>query len=137
MEFHAVVVRPILAVAGVETGQEGVGATVSEDDWTGKLVRDHVPDIIRTTGSEPITRIADAEEYSYALLAKLQEECLEFFLARDKNARVAELVDILEVAYAIAADLGVSAGRLDLMRAAKAADRGTFTKRVIWGGNLS
>ncbi|MCY0932159.1 nucleoside triphosphate pyrophosphohydrolase [Streptomyces sp. H27-H1] len=46
-----------------------------------------------------------------------------------------ELADILEVAYALAADLGVSPEQLENIRAAKASQRGGFTKRIVWTGN--
>jgi predicted house-cleaning noncanonical NTP pyrophosphatase (MazG superfamily) len=48
-----------------------------------------------------------------------------------------ELADVLEVVLALAADLGLDAGGLEKLRAAKVADRGSFTKRIVWCGNLS
>jgi predicted house-cleaning noncanonical NTP pyrophosphatase (MazG superfamily) len=101
----------------------------------GKLVRDGIPAIIRAQGAEPCTRIASPAEYHRLLGDKLREETDEA-LAADDAGVLGELADVLEVVYAIAADLGVTAGRLDEVRAAKAAERGTFAGRVVWSGNL-
>ncbi|WUJ72266.1 nucleoside triphosphate pyrophosphohydrolase [Kribbella soli] len=99
----------------------------------GKLVRDRIPEIIRGSGAEPITYRAGAAEYRRRLRDKLLEEVDEF-LAADGEASVEELADILEVVYALAADLGTTKEDLETTRAAKAAERGTFDNRVIWTG---
>lgn len=101
----------------------------------GKLVRDKIPDIIRAQGGEPRTRIATPGEYRLLLLDKLREETDEVCRADDAG-RLGELADVLEVLYAIAADLGADAARLDEVRAAKAAERGGFAGRVVWSGNI-
>lgn len=101
----------------------------------GKLVRDKIPQIIRVQGGEPILRIADAGEYRELLWAKLAEEVGELTAADDAHAPE-ELADVLEVVLALAADLGVDAGQLEHLRAAKAAERGSFAKRIVWCGNV-
>ncbi|WP_329002784.1 nucleoside triphosphate pyrophosphohydrolase [Kribbella sp. NBC_00709] len=100
---------------------------------TGKLVRDRIPEIIRASGTEPITYQADPAEFRRRLRDKLPEEVDEFLTADDETA-VEELADILEVVYALAADLGTTKDHLETTRAAKAAARGAFTNRVIWTG---
>jgi predicted house-cleaning noncanonical NTP pyrophosphatase (MazG superfamily) len=99
----------------------------------GKLVRDRVPEIIRASGAEPITYRAESAEYRRRLHDKLLEEVDEFLTA-DGATAVEELADILEVVYALAADLGTTKEHLETTRAAKAIERGTFTDRVIWTG---
>jgi predicted house-cleaning noncanonical NTP pyrophosphatase (MazG superfamily) len=100
-----------------------------------KLVRDRVPQFIRAQGDEPIVRIADRGEYRELLCAKLVEEAHEVVMADD--ARLPEeLADVLEVVLALAADLGFDAGGLERLRAAKATERGSFTERIVWSGNL-
>ena len=42
-----------------------------------KLVRDNIPDIIRSNGEEPITRVLDDEEYWTYLVKKDSEELEE------------------------------------------------------------
>jgi predicted house-cleaning noncanonical NTP pyrophosphatase (MazG superfamily) len=62
-----------------------------------KLVRDRIPELIKSKGIVPITHIASNEEYQQKLRAKLQEEVDEFL--EDSNEE--ELADILEVIYAL------------------------------------
>jgi predicted house-cleaning noncanonical NTP pyrophosphatase (MazG superfamily) len=100
----------------------------------GKLVRDEIPQIIRAQGGEPILRIADAGEYRELLWAKLAEETAELAAADDAHAPE-ELADVVEVVLALAADHGIDARQLEKLRAAKAAERGSFTKRIVWCGN--
>ncbi|TCM51805.1 nucleoside triphosphate pyrophosphohydrolase [Kribbella sp. VKM Ac-2568] len=99
----------------------------------GKLVRDLIPDIIRAKGEEPITYRADAAEYRRRLRDKLAEEVDEFLTADDEDAPE-ELADVLEVVYALAANLGVSRDQLEKIRQEKAAARGGFAERIVWSG---
>ena len=98
----------------------------------GKLVRDKIPQIIRSKGQEPIAYVADAEEYAARLRDKLTEEVAEFFASGNDPE---ELADILEVLYALAEQAGTGAQQLEKLRAAKAEERGGFADRVIWSGN--
>ncbi len=92
-----------------------------------KLVRDRIPEIIRSKGKTPIIHIASDEEYEKKLRAKLQEEVDEFLQDPDKE----ELADILEVIYALCDLYGVSRDKLEEFRAKKARERGGFKKKVI------
>ncbi|WP_153813553.1 nucleoside triphosphate pyrophosphohydrolase [Streptomyces sp. SUK 48] len=103
-------------------------------DKHGKLVRDRIPQIIRDSGAEPLFHIADRAEYRDRLRDKLREEVAEF-LAADGDAAPEELADVLEVVYALAANLEVGRDRLEQLRAAKAAERGGFSERIVWRGN--
>lgn len=98
----------------------------------GKLVRDKIPEIIRSKGLEPVTWKASAEEYGARLRDKLQEEVAEF-LASDNDPE--ELADILEVLYALAEQAGTDRQQLEKLRAVKADERGGFTGRIVWTGN--
>ncbi|MEV6757052.1 nucleoside triphosphate pyrophosphohydrolase [Streptomyces sp. NPDC051214] len=99
-----------------------------------KLVRDRIPQIIREAGAEPVIHTADAEEYRARLREKLGEEVAEFLGADDAQAPE-ELADVLEVVYALAADLGVTQEQLEKIREAKAKERGGFAERVVMSGN--
>ncbi len=100
---------------------------------TSKLVRDRIPEIIRANGEDPTYYTADPAEYRNRLRAKLTEEVTEFLAATDDDASD-ELADILEVVYALAADLNLTQPQLDKIRHAKATTKGAFTDRIIWTG---
>jgi predicted house-cleaning noncanonical NTP pyrophosphatase (MazG superfamily) len=99
----------------------------------GKLVRDKIPQIIRSKGLEPVVYTASTEEYAARLRDKLREEVEEFIASGDDPE---ELADILEVLYALAVQAGTDLGQVEKLRAAKAEERGGFDDRVIWSGNL-
>jgi len=92
-----------------------------------KLVRDKIPEIIEKKGIMPITHIADNKEYWQKLKEKLQEEVDEFV----KNDNKEELIDILEVIYAICDFKNLDKEKLELLRKRKVKQRGRFKKRII------
>jgi len=96
----------------------------------GKLVRDRIPEIIKTNGEEPIIRILDDEEYKKQLELKLLEECNEVTESLSKD-RIEELADLLEVAIALAKI--ENATLEDIVNAAneKKEKRGAFDKRIF------
>ncbi|MFE9803880.1 nucleoside triphosphate pyrophosphohydrolase [Streptomyces goshikiensis] len=100
----------------------------------GKLVRDRIPQIIRADGAEPEVYVADPAEYRKRLRAKLEEEVAEYMEADETDAPE-ELADVLEVAFALAADLGVDPAQLEKIRASKAEQLGGFAERIVWTGN--
>ena len=98
----------------------------------GKLVRDRIPEIIRSEGLEPVVRTASPGEYAERLRDKLREEVAEFL---DSDNNLEELADILEVTYALAELAGSDREQLEALRAAKAEERGAFAGRLVWSGN--
>lgn len=94
---------------------------------TAKLVRDRIPAIIRATGEIPVTRTAGPDEYQALLRDKLVEEASEFRDSGDPE----ELADVLEVLHAAVRGIGVDWEQVEKLRAAKAAERGGFTGRVV------
>jgi predicted house-cleaning noncanonical NTP pyrophosphatase (MazG superfamily) len=109
---------------------DAAGVTAGMRD--GKLVRDKIPQIIRSKGQEPLIYTASPEEYGIRLRDKLREE-VEEFLASDNDPE--ELADILEVLHALADQTGADQQQLEKLRATKAEMRGGFAGRVIWSGN--
>lgn len=101
---------------------------------TGKLVRDKIPEIIRANGGVPILRTASAQEYPGLLRDKLREEAGEAATA-SRGHLAGELADVLEAVSAIAADAGISPQELEQARAAKTAERGGFSRGLVWLGN--
>ncbi|XVV02472.1 nucleoside triphosphate pyrophosphohydrolase [Actinosynnema sp. CA-248983] len=98
-----------------------------------KLVRDRIPELIEREGRQACVRVAQPNEYHHLLRQKLAEEVREFLDGDDPE----ELADILEVLLALAQDVGLSAGDLETIRAVKAAERGAFTKRLVWSPQAS
>ena len=66
-----------------------------------KLVRDNIPNIIKSNGETPITRILTNEEYKQELEKKLYEEYQEVLESSGEN-RIEELADMLEVIKSLA-----------------------------------
>jgi predicted house-cleaning noncanonical NTP pyrophosphatase (MazG superfamily) len=116
-----------VVTAGQERQTAGRGAMSQ-----GKLVRDKIPQIIRSKGLEPVIYTADSDEYDTRLRDKLREE-VEEFIASDSDPE--ELADVLEVLYALAERAGTDSQQLEKLRMAKAEERGGFANRIIWSGN--
>ncbi len=96
-----------------------------------KLVRDKIPQIIRSAGKTPITRILSEEEYLVELDKKLNEEIAEY--QADKS--IEEMADVLEMLYAICEARGHSIEELHQVRDKKREERGGFEERIFWSGN--
>lgn len=94
-----------------------------------KLVRDRIPDIISQNGAHLVdcSYLLDDEGYMEELENKLDEEITEFHDSKE----VEELVDIMEVVYAIAELKGVTRFQLDLIRHKKASEKGGFKDRIF------
>lgn len=92
-----------------------------------KLVRDRIPDIIAAAGDRPTSRVLDRAEYIHELRRKLVEEVGEFNTSNDAE----ELIDILEVVYAIASRMGIYPILLDKLRQSKKEKRGGFDAKTI------
>ncbi len=92
-----------------------------------KLVRDKIPEIIKSNGSVPIIHTASSEEYQQKLKAKLQEEVNEFI--EDSNEE--ELADILEVVYTLCDLYNFDKDKLEQLRIDKAKKRGRFKDKII------
>lgn len=92
-----------------------------------KLVRDLIPEIIQSSGKSCITAILSDEDYLRMIDAKLDEELAEYH----KDQNIEELADLLEVLYAAARARGYTLEQLEAVRTEKAANRGTFEKRLL------
>ena len=95
-----------------------------------KLVRDNIPDIIRSDNEKPVTRILTDAEYEKELYRKLAEECKEVYRAEDNDEACKELADVLEVIRAIANVKGKTLEDIIKLADDKRNKRGGFSKRV-------
>ena len=92
-----------------------------------KLVRDKIPEYIKSEGGNAIVHIADDKEYWQKLKEKLQEEVNEFMEAES----IEEMADVLEVIDAISDFKDFDRINLEKVRNKKAEERGKFKDKII------
>ncbi len=92
-----------------------------------KLVRDKIPEIIKSQGREPIIRILDQQEYKTELEKKLDEEVSEYHSSKE----IEELADILEVVYALCEADGYAKEELEQVCQRKHEVRGGFAGKIF------
>ncbi len=92
-----------------------------------KLVRDKIPEIIKSRGDKCITHLADEAEYWQKLKEKLIEEVEEF--VQDPSQE--ELADIYEVIEAIIEYKKFDKQEILQIQKEKAGKRGKFAKKII------
>lgn len=92
-----------------------------------KLVRDKIPEILKDRGLRCSYRVLDRGGYRKLLVSKLYEEIGEFI----KDGDPEELVDILEVVYAIAEEYGYSEKDINSHREYKKNAKGGFKERIL------
>lgn len=92
-----------------------------------KLVRDRIPEIIAAESRVAEIRVLDHSSFIDELRIKLVEEVTEY----GKSGDTTELVDVLEVLYALASNDGVSRDDLENMRLRKLDERGGFDLRLF------
>jgi predicted house-cleaning noncanonical NTP pyrophosphatase (MazG superfamily) len=99
------------------------GETIEFD----KLVRDNVPDLIRESGDDPETHVADDSEYRHRLREKLVEEAVEFRESGDPE----ELADVFAVVGAICRADDIDREELEQLGREKTRERGAFEDRLV------
>ncbi len=95
-----------------------------------KLVRDGIPNIIRSKGETPVERKLGDEEYKRELDNKLFEEAKEVVGADNRTDRLEELADVLEIIRAMAKLEGSSLDEIVSIANGKSAKRGGFDDRI-------
>lgn len=78
-----------------------------------KFVRDNIPAIIEKNGETCVRRTLSDKEYEDAL------DCAE------------EMADVMEVLYAMGKTCAVSKREIEQVRSQKAAEKGTFSKKIF------
>jgi diadenosine tetraphosphate (Ap4A) HIT family hydrolase/predicted house-cleaning noncanonical NTP pyrophosphatase (MazG superfamily) len=95
-----------------------------------KLIRDHLPDIMRNKGILVHERVMEQDEFIAKLHDKLQEEAKEIKHAKDKAELADELADMLEVIYALSMATGISLEQIEKARLAKLEAKGGFDRKI-------
>lgn len=96
-----------------------------------KLIRDRLPQIMRSQGLAVFDRRLDDDEFVAALKDKLQEEAQEVREATSPAELADELADVMEVILALIQASGLSLDEIEASRLAKRSERGGFDQRVF------
>ena len=97
----------------------------------GKLVRDRIPEIIRSRGERAEYHVLDDEAYKKALLEKLCEETAELL----DNPSLEERADVAEVLRTLDEIFGFSSEAVETARRDKRETRGGFDRRIYLEGS--
>ena len=92
-----------------------------------KLVRDRIPEIIKSDGNSAKTKILTDGEYIAELDKKLIEEMNEYL----ESGSLEELADLSEVIRAVTLARGHSLEQLENLCTDKAEKRGGFEKKIF------
>ena len=98
-----------------------------------KLIRDKIPEIIKSKGGEYKIRTLQKREFEKELKKKLLEESKEI-LEAPKKELVNELSDVLEIIKSIASHFKIDFKEIEKCQIKRKKERGGFLKRLflIW-----
>lgn len=92
-----------------------------------KLVRDKIPDIIRSSGRTCRTKVASGDELIAYIIAKIHEELAEF----EESQSIEELADLYEALEALLVAKGFTPAKLAFARRKKGESNGFFDKKLV------
>ncbi|CAM4067109.1 phosphoribosyl-ATP pyrophosphohydrolase [Mesobacillus thioparans] len=95
-----------------------------------KLVRDLFPELMKNKGKKIEYEILQGSDYSEKLMEKFNEE-VEKFRNAGTDRLLSEIVDLLEVVYAIAEHRGITESEVEFMRQLKKTRSGGFRKKIL------
>ena len=117
----------------IGSGYGNINITEDMVNWIGqyynKLVRDNIPEIIKSNGEKPIIKILDDKSYKEELEKKLYEEYLEVLESSGKD-RIEELADMLEIIKALAKLENSNLEDVIEVANEKVKKRGAFDKKI-------
>jgi len=96
-----------------------------------KLVRDKIPEIIRSKKKAFKVSILTKEKYRKALKEKIDEEAKELLEAKTNKDVLNELADIQELINAVAKNHKITVKTLENKRKEKTKERGGFEKKIF------
>lgn len=97
----------------------------------GKLVRDNIPEIIKSQGNTPETEILTPELYTKYLKLKIAEEAKEVSETTTHAEEVEEIADLLEVVYALAKTADIQLDEIEKARVEKRKNKGGFDSKIF------
>jgi predicted house-cleaning noncanonical NTP pyrophosphatase (MazG superfamily) len=96
-----------------------------------KLVRDKIPEIIKSSGKEFRTKQLNEAEFIKELRTKLNEEISEYIEADTDGQALEELADILEIIHSLAEVHSSNFERVEDIRQDKSIKRGGFQEKIF------
>ncbi len=96
-----------------------------------KLVRDKIPEIIRSNKALPKVSLLSVEQFRVALKEKMLEEAKELLLAKTEEEVLDELADILQLLESIATNYKIKFSELKKRKNKKKETRGGFDKMIF------
>ncbi len=96
-----------------------------------KLVRDKIPEIILKNGGNPEYEVLKDGDYLKMLDNKLLEECNEVLSAENRQEKIEELADLMEVVITMANLLKIDFKTLESVRLEKRGKRGGFDSKIF------
>jgi predicted house-cleaning noncanonical NTP pyrophosphatase (MazG superfamily) len=94
-----------------------------------KLVRDHIPGILRCHDIEVFERVLETQEYLKRLKDKLLEEAREVVATKTPEEMRDELADLLEVIQTLSKAHDISMEEIEEIRLSKRQEKGGFDKQ--------
>ena len=95
-----------------------------------KLVRDYIPEIIRSDGKNLKTKTLPKENYIVGLEKVFVESATQLPKAKENKERIGEIVDLLEVLDAILNFYNIDRKEINLQKILKKKKKGSFSKRI-------
>ncbi len=95
-----------------------------------KLVRDKIPQYIKSCGNDCDCKVVGVKEYKELLKKKVIEESEELIKAKTKKDITEEIADVYEIVDALARSHGIRKNTIDALRREKNKKKGAFKKRI-------
>jgi predicted house-cleaning noncanonical NTP pyrophosphatase (MazG superfamily) len=99
-----------------------------------KLIRDHIPDLIRKEGRDCEVITMSKGEFRQALLQKLTEEAQEAASSANLKELITELADLYEVMDTVMEEYEIDKESILVKQELRRKERGGFSKRyrLVW-----
>ena len=104
-----------------------------------KLIRDNIPDIIRSKREScEVRQICDVQEFQQELFKKIKEEANSLAMVRTKNEFIGEYTDLMIVLDTIIKQLEISPAEIAEARAENLLKKGEYKHQhfLIWSEDV-